>query len=105
MLVVLAFSITSTIAQEWTKEQKEIWQKVEQGWETWQKGDVDQFLANVHDKFQGWNSEYPLPADKDKMVKWFTMAKEYMTIVMYDVSPARIAVTENAAVVDYYYNF
>lgn len=33
------------------------------------------------------------------------MAKEFMTIQMYDISPARIVVTENAAVVDYYYNF
>jgi hypothetical protein len=103
---IVAFGITSTsYAQEWTNDQLEVWGKVEKGWESWQKHDAVQYNMMLHEQYQAWNNETPLPADKKKMREWFNMAKEFMTIHMYDISPARIAVTENAAVVDYYYNF
>ena len=40
--ITIAFLGTSSlIAQEWTKEQKEVWQVVEDDWANWQEGDMD----------------------------------------------------------------
>ena len=102
--VLIAFLGMSTLtAQEWTKEQKEVWNEVEQMWENWKAGDLDAAFANVHEKYLGWNDEMPLPVTK---AEWVEPMKEYISKVTnrdYYASPARILVIGNAAVVHYYY--
>jgi len=104
--IIIAFCFSGSIqAQEWTKSQQEVWQVVEKSWESWAGGDVEGTLADIHDKYQGWNHEEPLPLGKEKVKKLYTMMKEMMKIEFYNLEPARIAVTDNAAVVDYYFGF
>ncbi|MDD5508995.1 MAG: DUF4440 domain-containing protein [Bacteroidales bacterium] len=105
MMAMVAIITTSVFAQEWTKEQKEVWQVVENSWLKWKAGDVDGATAALHPKYQGWDEESPLPMDKDATIQWFRSMKERMTVDWYMLNPARIAVTENAAVVHYYYAF
>lgn len=98
--------MTSTvIAQEWTKEQKEVWQNVESLWSKWKSGDVAAVSAGFHEKYQGCNGEMPLPMGKEKMVKMFQDMKDMMKIDYYSIEPARITVTAKAAVVDYYFSY
>ncbi len=105
-LVAFAALITTSIfAQEWTKEQKEVWQVVENSWMKWKAGDVDGATAYLHPKYQGWDGESPLPMNKDAVIQWFRAQKERMTVNGYMINPARIVVTENAAVIHYYYSF
>ncbi len=101
--VIVAFS-SSIYAQEWTKEQNEVWQVVEDGWALWSKGDMEGSMALFHDKYQGWNQEEPLPMNKKKLEKWYTSMKDMMKVQYYDIQPARITVTENVAVVNYYFS-
>lgn len=57
IIAVLAFFLTSSvIAQEWTKEQKEVWQTVENTWSKWKANDVAGAAANLHEK--GKNVEF-----------------------------------------------
>ncbi|HNS16794.1 MAG TPA: nuclear transport factor 2 family protein [Bacteroidales bacterium] len=105
LLAMMAIITTSVFAQEWTKEQKEVWQVVENSWMKWKAGDPEGMVAALHPKFQGWDSESPLPMNKDAVVQWFRSMKEKSTQDGYWINPARIAVTENAAVVHYYYQY
>lgn len=105
-LVVMTIIITTSVfAQEWTKEQKEVWQTVENSWIKWKAGDPDGATAALHPKYQGWSDETPLPMNKDAVLQYFRSMKETTTVIGYMINPARIVVTENAAVVHYYYSF
>jgi len=105
-IALFAFFMTSTaIAQEWTKEQKEVWQTVDNMWSKWKTGDVAGVTASFHEKYQGWNGDMPLPMGKEKMVQMFQEMKDMSKVDSYSIEPARIAVSGNAAVVDYYFNY
>lgn len=104
--ILFAFIGTSTLfAQEWTKEQKEVWGTIENMWVTWQAKDYDGTFANVHDSFLGWNDEDPMPTTKKK---WVNSIKKYYNLTSkedFDIEPARILIQGDAAVVHYYYSF
>jgi len=101
--IVTLIVASSSFAQEWTKEQKEVWQVVETGWAKYKAGDVTGGMVLIHEKYQGWNAEIPLPLSKDDMKKWYDEMKDFLKVNYYFISPARIVVTDDAAVVDYYY--
>ena len=107
-IAVVAFTTliaTSTVlAQEWTKEQKEVWKVVEDSWTSWKAGDIESATACIHEKYQGWNEESPLPLSKEMVKAWFYEMKEKGKADYFSLNPARIVVSENAAVVDYYFN-
>lgn len=106
VVVFAAFlAATTAFAQEWTKAQKEVWQVVEDGWAKWKAGDVEGSTAFLHQNYQGWSDDVPLPMTKEKVIQWYQEMKAVMKVEFYGINPARIVVTENAAVVDYYYSF
>ncbi len=99
-----AFIATTTaFTQEWTKAQKEVWQIVEDGWAKWKAGDIQGSIAYLHEKYQGWNDQSPLPITKEKALQRSLEMKDKFKIDYFSLNPARIVITENAAVVDYYY--
>lgn len=103
-VIVFAFlGVSTLVAQEWTKEQKEIWEVVETGWAKWQEGDFDASIASIHEKYLGWNNKDPLPTSKEKWVKSNEAIKDYVKVEYYDLQPARILVYGNVAVVHYYF--
>lgn len=105
-LILFAFMGTSTLyAQEWTKEQKEVWQTVEEYWVKWQAKDYEGAFATVHDKYIGWYAEDPLPINKKKWYNSTMKYSEFTSNHSYDIEPARILVYENAAIVHLYYSF
>lgn len=105
MIVAITFCFlgTSTLmSQEWTKEQTELWQSIENVWAEWKKGNFDEAFVNIHDKYQGWNNEDPLPTSKEKWKKSVEEWKEYTTLDYYENDLARILIYEDVAVVHYY---
>jgi ketosteroid isomerase-like protein len=103
--VLVLFAAGMASAQEWTKEQAEVWKVVQATWKGWKSGDATAVAASFHDKYQGWSDESPLPTGKEAVMEWFNSMKESMKISYYSVEPARIVVLKSAAVVDYYYYF
>jgi hypothetical protein len=75
---------------------------VQDRWSSWKSGDLTAFGRGVHEKYQGWSNIHPLPLNKEQWLKNLGELKEKSQIENYDLYPARITVTENAAVVDYY---
>ena len=106
VVALFAFIATTTAyAQEWTKAQLEVWQVVEDGWTKWKAGDLTGMMATVHDKYQGWSDDSSLPMSKEQVIQFYQEMKDMMKIDHFGLNPARIVVTENAAVVDYYFGF
>ena len=104
-VTMIAFLGASTLnAQEWSKEQKEVWQEVENMWTYWKAGDIDAAFANVHEKYLGWNNTSPMPMSKAKWVDPAKESKDLYSKKDFDIEPARILVIDDAAVVHYYYS-
>lgn len=102
-LALLLLYPAKTMAQEWTKDQKAVWQVVQNSWESWKNKDITGYFSNLHDQYMGWNNEQPLPVSKSELKASVEARKDMMTLNHYVISPARIVVTNSAAVVDYYY--
>jgi|WetSurMetagenome_2_1015567.scaffolds.fasta_scaffold185714_1 hypothetical protein len=108
IIVTAVFFLLFTMAampQEWSKEQSEVWKVVEDGWAKWKAGDTDAMASMLHEKYQGWSDDSPLPMTKQKVIQWYKDMKNMMQINYYDIEPARIVITKNAAVVDYYFSY
>lgn len=101
--ILMAFAVNSSYAQDWTKEQLEVWNAVESIWEAWSTGDADMLASLLHPKYQSWSNTMPLPSTKESIVNYLRFGKEYYNMLGYYNQPARITVLENAAVVNYYY--
>jgi hypothetical protein len=104
--VLIAFLGISTVnAQEWTKDQNEVWKVVENMWTNWQAKNYDAAFANVHENYLGWNDEMPLPTSKAKWLGEMKMYSANMSKENFSIERARIVVEDDAAVVDYYFSF
>lgn len=105
-LICLAFfGLNNLNAQDWTKDQKAVWQEIEAGWEAWKTGDSDGAFKGIHDSYLGWNNEDPMPMSKEKWMRQYNEMKENVTVNYYDIEPARINVDGNNAAVYYYFEF
>jgi hypothetical protein len=102
--IVLLFLFTNHLhAQNWTKEQMEVWNVVVKNNELMYKGDFDGFFANVHEDYQGWNNQIPLPVNKT-LYKQMMPSDEMVESIKLDylmTNPARIVVSGDVAVVHY----
>jgi hypothetical protein len=103
LCLFLCIAVQGTFAQEWTKSQKEVWQIVDDSWTKFKAGDIEGSLAYIHDKYQGWNDEIPLPITKEMVRQFSQEYKDIEKINHFTLFPGRIVITENAAVVDYFY--
>jgi hypothetical protein len=103
-LLALAFT-NNTYAQDWSKDQKEVWTVVADSWKKWADDDIEGTLAYFHEKYQGWSEDRPLPVGKAKLASLWESRAEIMKISHYDIEPARITIVGNSAVVDYYFEF
>jgi hypothetical protein len=106
--LIAIFALLSTLSvhsQEWTKDQLEVWKTVENEWNLWKSGDVNGMAAILHEKYQGWNVEDPLPVNKATVIEHFTMMKDAFKVTGFWINPARITVADNSAVVNYYFTF
>ena len=105
LAVLLVFAASVSMAQEWSKEQTEVWKVVQDSWKGWKAKDASAVAASVHEKYQGWSDNDPLPIGKQSMIEWFNSMKDAMTFNYYNIEPARIVVLNSTAVVDYYFYF
>lgn len=105
-VLITFFTVTTVFAQEWSKEQLEVWEGIKGGWTEVLNSDIDGLSARYHEQYQGWNNESPLPASKEMFFNnlkgIFAMGAK---ITWFNINPARIVVTDNAAVVDYYFSY
>ena len=59
---------SKAIGEEWTAEQKEVWEIVEADFEKFKKSDLEGLLASKHDDVRIWWGIKPIPFDKELLV-------------------------------------
>ena len=104
-LLIAFLGATTLNAQEWTKEQSEVWKETQEMWDKWKANDYEGAFDNVHENYLGWNQESPMPMSKEKWVSSNMEVKDMVTEREFDIEPARIVVVGDAAVVHYYYSY
>lgn len=95
-IVVLPASVQ---AQQWTPQQQEVWQAVEDCWAAWFAKDKDTHKACFHDDYQFWPASQAAPFGKDRLDAFWTHVRDAQRALAYDVDPVRIAVHGDAALV------
>lgn len=93
------------LGQEWSPEQKEVWNTVEKLVELEAKEDLDGLLSYFHPDFRGWYCKDPLPRNKASIRKWARYFFEIEESLVYELKPIAIDVHGNVAFVHYYYKW
>jgi ketosteroid isomerase-like protein len=105
LIFVFAFMLSaSAVAQEWSKEQLEVWQNVEAYWDHSAQRDLDGMLSYFHDDYLGWSTNSPLPDGKAEVEKWLKHMFATTTEVLHTIQPVGIAIHDDIAIVHYYYS-
>jgi uncharacterized protein DUF4440 len=87
--------------EEWTAEQKEVWDSVEGFWDAMKTGDVYSALERHHDKMQNWISMNPYPAEKKQMRSEYNGLVARYRPTFIKLKPMSISIIEDVANVYY----
>lgn len=100
--VIAACSVTAVSAQSWNAQQTAVWQVVEKTWEMDKNQDESWMTSMTHPNVSGWGMQNPAPRNRQAMARWakFNYANE--KILMLELAPLSIAMSDNTAVVHYY---
>ncbi len=102
-VAVLTVLAAPCSAGDWSADQKEVWSAVEGYWADYAAGDVDGFLATMHDDYSGWSNDQPLPSGKKTAEKWMKFAMPNREMLIYEITPTAIVVGDGFAVAHYYF--
>jgi ketosteroid isomerase-like protein len=91
--------------QDWTVEQKEVWEVVVADYEKLKQGDIEGLLASRHDDIVIWWGNKPVPYDK-KLIRtnyrgWFA----YDIPTKWELEPFAIKIIGNVASVFFTYKY
>jgi ketosteroid isomerase-like protein len=101
--VLLLLPSAYLFSQEWSAAQKEVWKNVEAYNALADAGNVEGFMAYVHNDYLGWNNQSPLPMDKATVKKFVEHGFMTSKTILSNIKPAAIGVFGNFAYVHYYY--
>ncbi len=90
-------------SQEWSAAQKEVWKNVEAYSALADAGNVEGFMAYVHNDYLGWNYQSALPNDKATVRKFVEFQFKNSKTLLTSIKPAAIGVFGNVAYVHYYW--
>ena len=105
-ILVVAFIVTlsfQAIGEEWTAEQKEVWNVVVADIENFKAGDVDKLMEARHDDFVGWFGNETDIYDKDYSKLYYEGMFAFGIPKKFDIEPVKILIMGNVANV--YYTF
>ncbi len=88
--------------EEWSKEQKELWQELDRHWELLTQAKVNEFLEYIHPEFRGFGHESPLMIDKKWLAKWVGFWCETTRFPIHYVSPISCGIFGNIGILQYY---
>jgi ketosteroid isomerase-like protein len=105
LAVILLLLIPSShiFSQEWSAVQKEVWKNVEAYNALADAGNVEGFMAYVHNDYLGWNYQSALPNDKATVRKFVEYGFKNSKTILTNIKPVAIGVFGNFAYVHYYY--
>ncbi|UCD79798.1 MAG: nuclear transport factor 2 family protein [Desulfobacterales bacterium] len=94
-----------TFGQEWTIEQKEVWEAMLADVELFKQGDVEGILASRHDNVAIWWGNKPIPYDKELLSFNYKGWFDYDKPVKWELEPLAIKIIGNVASVFYTFKF
>ena len=102
---IIVFWGSQAIGQEWTAEQKEVWEAVQANWETLKKGDVEAALAMKHEDAVVWFASAPKPLKKEFLGYTYKSWFDYEKPTTAKLKPLNINIFGNVANVYYLYKY
>jgi Domain of unknown function (DUF4440) len=103
MLLALYAVAGAASAQEWSKEQQEIWKVEQQQWKMGAAKDLSWIDTLVHKNLRFWETGAPMPRDRASLKHWSRFEADNVSTLEQELLPISITVTGNIAVVQYYY--
>ena len=92
-------------SQEWNKQQTEVWSVVVKSWSDWESGNQASVMATIHNSYQGWSDDQPLPLGKKQVSSLYELMAANSKVKYHNLNIARIVVEKDVAVVHYYFEF
>jgi ketosteroid isomerase-like protein len=102
---VLAAGGSSVRAQEWSPEQRAVWETLTALTASLDEGDLEATMRHFHDDFSGWGTDAPLPVDKQgrrALIADSIATRRTTDLVFSSQTPVAIEVHGNVAVVHSY---
>jgi ketosteroid isomerase-like protein len=100
---VFAMVSVSTQAQEWSPAQKEVWAVVQAYQEAGDKGDLEGYLAQLHEDYRAWPNGMPLPTGKAEVKQALSHFFPIEKVELSWSKPVSILVRDDVAFVHYYF--
>ena len=97
-----ALSIT-TLAQEWSAEQKEVWEVCTNWFELFKNNDLEGVKATYHKDYVGWSWGNYATEGYAETLKWANHMVPKVKIAYINLKPLDILVMNDVAVLHYYY--
>ena len=102
--LMVGLVVGSTMAQEWSAAQKEVWKNVEAYNALNMAGDVEGFLAYVHPDYLGWDMQNPMPQNKATVKKSIEYRWKTIKFMLIQLDPVGIQIHGNIAFAHYYFS-
>jgi ketosteroid isomerase-like protein len=90
-------------AEQWSPAQTDVWKNVEAYSAMSAAGDVQGFLAYVHDSYIGWDVSDPLTSSKSRLRKFLDYNSRTYKTELADMQPVAINIVDDVAIVHYYF--
>lgn len=101
---VVACSLAGVVqAQQWSKEQQEVWAVEQKQWAMGASKDLSWVDAMTHDNLSYWSDDRHAPQDKASLSRWAKYDSQNATVLEQEIQPHAITITGNVAVVQYSY--
>jgi hypothetical protein len=102
---IVLLGLSAGFSQQWNKKQTEVWSVVVKSWTAWESGNQAGVIASIHDNYQGWNNDQPLPLGKDQVSSIYTWMAANSKVQYHNLNLASLVVEKDVAVVHYYFEF
>jgi ketosteroid isomerase-like protein len=104
LAVGLSLEAVPLQAEEWSKEQQEVWKTVQTYTDLAASGDVEGFLGYFDKDYAGWSYDAPVPYGIDSVKKWAGYFLPKREMLVYEITPVAIKVYGDFAFVHYFYS-
>jgi ketosteroid isomerase-like protein len=105
ILGIILLLNSKAFGQEWTAEQKEVWEVVEADYELFKQGDLEGILESRHDDVAILYGNKPIPYGKEMLSSNYKAWFDYDKPVSFELEPLAIKIIGNVVSVFYTYKF
>ena len=103
MFILILYLVGTSVAQDWTEAQSEVWQVVESYTQASHQRNLESYLSHWHPNFVGWHNGDSRPTTRQEREKGLTYYFKNSKSVEYNLEPLAVMVVadDKAAIVHY----